>query len=145
MSATMIVQAPTITPRPRPRLRVARGWWQGVAGRERARTATRQMIGELGWSTLSPEDIAQRITYDTFMTQGLGKMLDRVYGSSPYAALHDVFPTLHPWQMKHTPQRYWKGEQGRAHAQAAIRWLVEQLGLAGADPQQVAAQIDQAV
>lgn len=145
MSTDMIVQAPTITPRSHPRPRAARGWWLGVAGRERARTATRRMIWELGWSTLSPEEIAQRLTYDTFMAQGLGKMLDRVYGSSPYAALHDIFPTLQPWQMGHTPQRYWKGEQGRAHAQAATRWLVEQLGLAGADPQQVAAQLDQAM
>jgi len=101
------------------------------------------MIEECGWSTLRPEEIAQRLTYDTFSAHGLERMLATVYGSSPFAALQDLFPAVHPWQMKHTPQRYWQGESGRDHARAATRWLLDHLGLAEADPAQIAAQIDQ--
>lgn len=123
--------------------RSPRGWWQGSEGRERARAETRHMLRELGWSTLDGADIAKRTTYRIFTEHGLGKMLDIVYGSSPYAALHDLFPALHPWQMKQTPNRYWQGEEGREHAQAATRWMTEQLGLAGADPAKIAAWVDQ--
>ena len=80
------------------------------------------MPRELGWSELPAEDIAQRVTYSTFSAHDLDKMLDIIYGTSPYAALRDLFPELKPWEMKHTPQRYWQGDEGREHGREAILW-----------------------
>jgi len=101
------------------------------------------MLLEIGWSKLSAEEIARRLTYSTFSAHGLSKMLDIVYGSSPYAALRDLFPTLQPWQMKHTPQRYWQGVEGRERAREATLWMLRRLGLQDADPEDIAAIVDQ--
>jgi len=70
-------------------------------------------------------------------------MLDSVYRGSPYAALRDLFPDLHPWQMRHAPPDYWDGEAGRGHARAATQQMITQLGLASAPPAEIAQQIDQ--
>jgi hypothetical protein len=71
-------------------------------------------------------------------------MLDTVYAGSPYAALHDLFPLLQPWQMQTTPMGYWQGASGRVHAQAATRWLLRQVGLADAPPARIGVTLDYA-
>ncbi len=122
--------------------RVPYGYWQGIAGTERARAATQQLLGELGWGGLPAAVLARQVTRRTFAAHGLRGMLDTVYAGSPYAALHELFPTLHPWQMGTTPMGYWQGPQARRHAQAATRWLLGQVGLIAAAPAQIGATVD---
>lgn len=70
-------------------------------------------------------------------------MINVVYGGSPFAALTNLFPELVPWQMgSRVPQGFWQGAPGREHAQAATRWLLEQVGLAQEPPPTIAALLD---
>ena len=107
-------------------------YWQGVTGSDRAVAATRQLIAELGWGGLAGSDVAQRFNATLLRAHGLAGMLKQVYAMSPYAALHALYNDLHPWQMAHVPGSYWQGNDGRAHAQRATRWMLGRLGLSAA-------------
>lgn len=102
-----------------------RSYWQGAAGRERAREATLSLLagegfavgtdtGEIGNETGYAEDagdagdagksdgntvseIAGKISRASFIEAGLGGMLAGVYSGSVHAALADVIPGLLPW------------------------------------------------
>ncbi len=120
------------------------GYWVGEEGRRHAREAMRWMIGELGLQRASPAEVASSVDQALFIRMGLRGMFGIVYGSSPYAALSDLFPTLRPWQMRgNTPMRYWQGEAGREHAREATRWMLEQYGLENEDPTELASVIEE--
>ena len=103
--------------------------------------ATRWMLEQMGLSDAPSATIGRQVSMKTFETHGLGGMLMCVYGCNVYAALHCVLPDLHPWQMRTVPQGYWRGQAGKQHAREALRWLLEQRGLADAPWDEVRRQI----
>jgi hypothetical protein len=118
------------------------GYWQGAAGCDHARAATRWLLEQQGLLDMEPAAIAGRLDLGVFEQAGLGGMVHIVYGNSPYAALADICAEVQPWQMgSGVPQGYWQGAAGREHARRATGWLLRQLGLAAADPAQVAATV----
>ncbi|MEO8285019.1 MAG: hypothetical protein ABI670_01120 [Chloroflexota bacterium] len=108
---------------------VPRDYWLGEEGHKRAREATLSMLEKEGLKHMPVEDIARRVTQDTFVKHRLLGMLGSVYASSPYEAIRDIFPELHPWQMSKVPHRYWQGNEGHEHARDAMRWLLAKLKL----------------
>ncbi|HMA36918.1 MAG TPA: hypothetical protein VKY74_20860 [Chloroflexia bacterium] len=118
------------------------GYWLDAEGRGRARRATRWLLARLGLLGRPPAEIAAALNAPLFTAHGLSGMLQIVYNNSPYAALVDLDPAIQPWQMGMAPAGYWQGPIGQEHARTATRWLLEQLGLATADPHHIGAQVD---
>ena len=129
---------PTLLPWQR---RAPQGYWTGEDGRHHAAMATRWMLAQMGLSDAPSAVIARQISLKTFELHGLGGMLVCVYGGNVYAALHELMPDLHPWQMRTAPQGYWRGPDGKQHAREALRWLLAQRGLVDAPLDEVRRQI----
>ena len=122
---------PAITEDDRPKH--SQRYWQGPAGREHARAATRKLLAELGLAQATTDQIvAAQLTRTHFEHYGLAAMLNIVYGGVAYNALADLYPGLRPWQMRQAPVKYWSGPEGRTHAREAVAWLLDRLGLAQA-------------
>lgn len=53
-------------------------------------------------------------------------MLHHYYNASPYEAVNDAYPELNlrPWQMKKTPNGFWKKKKNRVEA---VKWLMDLL------------------
>lgn len=100
-----------------------RYWTKSEQSKERARFATRWLIEEkLKWNPTTGKKIAA----SDFYSNRLGPMLKRVYDSSPTEAVMDAYPGKYqPWEVGAVPRKYWTGENGREHSQAATHWLVE--------------------
>ena len=112
-------------------------YWQGLAGREHARAATRKLLADLGLAQATTDEIAAaNLTRRHFEHHGLTAMVNIVYGGVAYDALVDLYPDLRPWQMGKAPAKFWSGPEGRTHAREAMRWLLDRLGLAQA-PEEV--------
>lgn len=71
---------------------VPKNFWQGEAGLENAKRATRWLVEEkLG---VPRERVYQDVTYHLFREYGLGGMLTGCFGGSSIAALHNAYPDL---------------------------------------------------
>jgi hypothetical protein len=101
-----------------------------------------QMILEMGLGDRPPGEVARQVTKETFKRHGLYSLLQHTFDGSPYSALLVVFPELKAWEMRHVPQGFWEGEEGREHARDAVKWLIDRLGLRYASPQQIAQQVN---
>lgn len=122
--------------------RSPKGYWQGEEGLERAKEATRRLIGEYGWGGLSAEEVALRVSRKMFLEHGLSGMLDAVYERRAYNAIADIYPGLQPWQMSTAPSGYWTGPRRRQHGRIATRWLIRRLGFTSAPLSEIARRLD---
>lgn len=111
-------------------VRVPHGYWRRLGARDRAQEALQWLLKAAELANGGPMDIAGHFTKELFSRFGLAGMLQKVYCGSLFWAFADIFPDVHPWQLElPTPKSYWSGEQGRARAVEATRWLLGQLGL----------------
>lgn len=87
--------------------------------KENAQFATRYMINKLNWSN---EDIKANLSIKTFKEFGLASMLMKIYNSSPYNAINDIFPgEFNEWELKNVPLNFWTND----NCKKAIDWIIK--------------------
>jgi len=103
---------------------VPNGYWDGKAGMENAREATRWLIETK--LKLDLDDVPVTIQSEHFFNNGFSRMLTHCYGNSPSAAIIDAYSDrFKPWEFHRTPRGYWDGKAGMEHAREATKWLIE--------------------
>ncbi|MCY0874688.1 MAG: hypothetical protein OWT28_00145, partial [Firmicutes bacterium] len=105
-------------------VRARRALFSGADGQDLARQAIRWFVRDK--LALQGDDLSG-VSLEVFMQHKMDGILHKFYGMSVWRALEDAgLVQSYPWESAKTPNHYWQGEQGREHAEAAVRWLVEQ-------------------
>ena len=86
--------------------------------RETARFATKYMIDKLNWND---EDIKEKLCLNTFKDFGLLPMLMKIYDSSPYKAINDLYHgRFKEWELNNVPLNFWTDN----NCKKAILWVI---------------------
>lgn len=87
--------------------------------RETALFAIEYMMNELQWTD---EEIKTKLCLQTFKDFKLASMMMKVYDSSPYKAINDLFPgKFKEWELNNVPLNFWTEE----NCKKAIYWIIE--------------------
>lgn len=97
--------------------KVSDGYWNKQTGVE----ALKWLIEKkLKWGE---KEVKHYFSAKVLKAYGLTAMLDIVFKGSPYVAINTAYPNLYkPWQLTHTPTRYWN----KKTAKEATIWLIEE-------------------
>lgn len=96
-----------------------------LKGAELAREATRWLFEvKLG---VDVENIPKVVSTGLFHKNGFGGLLTSAYDGSAWAAVEDAYPgRWKPWEFKHAPHLWDKGDLSYRIAGAATRWVIEE-------------------
>ena len=89
------------------------GFWRGKYGYERAKDAMKWFCSKNGINSV--EDCSG-VDTSSFISEGLGGLLEFHFNSSPYLALKSVFPNLKPWKIGRAPKGYYKNKNNQIEA-----------------------------
>jgi len=104
--------------------RVPQGYWKSEAGKQKAIELTKDLIENK--LRLTTDEEIYMVSQNHFAENGLDSMLQRVFNSSPSAAVIAVYPRrFDPWRFHEAPKNYWKGEGGKERGIKLTKRLIE--------------------
>ena len=100
------------------------GTWKGEQGRKLGIKLTQRLIEE--WLKWTADEQIYSISKKHFEEFGLNAMIQRVFKSSPPAAVMAAYPgRFETWKFKRAPRGIWKGEKGTKLGIELTRRLIE--------------------
>ncbi len=107
--------------------KLPKGFFNSKRNKRRALEWLVRKVGEEEGRKFTDEDLLPNLLRGRhFKERGLGHLLSKYFKGSTFHALDFLWPGRYrPWEFHTAPAGYWNGVDGKKHATAATRWLVE--------------------